>query len=319
MIVAGEALIDLVPSDAAARGAPAGTAATAPALRPLPGGSPLNVAVGLARLGIPTRYLGRLSEDPFGALLRDRLGHERVDTSLTTSTAAPSTLAVVHVGPAGDADYRFYLDGTSAAEVDVPAALPPGPLHVSLGAIGLAHPAGKELSALLGREEGRRARSLDPNVRATSGTTPRLLDEAIGRVDVVKASEEDLRAVYTEEPERVAIRWLAAMRGPSLIVITRGSAGATAITRTGRVDVDAPRVEVVDTIGAGDAFTAGLLAALDAQGVLMPGGIETLGHDALHDAMRRAARNAAITCTRRGADPPRRDERSDQYGFARDA
>jgi fructokinase len=301
MIVAGEGLIDLVPL---------GGAATPDASRrPLPGGSPLNVAVGLARLAVSTRFLGRLSTDGFGRLLRERLDREGVDTALTTTTDAPTTLAVVHVDDDGDADYRFYLDGTSAAEIDPPAGLPAGPLHVSLGAVGLAHPAGRALSALLGRERGRRVCSLDPNVRPSSGTDARLLDEAVGRVDVVKASDEDLHAVYGEDADRVATRWLALRDGPRLVVVTRGDEGASAMTRSDRVEVAAERVEVVDTVGAGDAFTAGLLAAFVERGMLEPGGLEGLEPAMLHDAMTLAARSAAITCTRRGADPPTTVER----------
>lgn len=306
VIVAGEALIDLAP-----RGEQ---------LLPLPGGSPYNVAVGLGRLGTTTRYLGGLSTDAFGATLADRLTDAGVDLSLAPRYDAPTTLAVLHLDPEGRASYGFYLDGTAAAALDEPElpALPGSEaLHVSLGAIGLGHaPTGHALSRLLTWEQGRRFRSLDPNVRPSVfeiaggvAAYARLVDGLVTQLDLVKVSDEDLLTLHPgeDDPLEIARRWAAS--GPALVVVTRGPDGATAV-RDGHPEVSVPGqpVEVVDTVGAGDAFTAGLLAWLDEHDRLTRPALNAIAHEELEAALRFARQVAAITCTRAGADPPRRDE-----------
>jgi fructokinase len=305
MVVAGEALVDLVP-DAVGH------------LRPLPGGSPLNVAVGLGRLGLPTGYLGPLAADAFGDLLAARLADAGVTAVLPGRTPAPTTLAMVHLDGAGVASYSFYLDGTSAVALgpeDVAALRPEAataPLHVSLGAVTLATPGtGATLAALLGGAGARRFASLDPNVRPAVipdlAAARSALDAAAAAVDLVKVSDEDLGVLHPgADPLEVAAGWAAT--GP-LVVVTRGADGAVAL-RGGDVlaEVPSPRVDVVDTVGAGDAFTAGLLAALDAGGLLDRRTLGAAHPDAVRTALAFGARVAAITCTRPGADPPRRAE-----------
>lgn len=301
VVVCGEALIDLVPL-------PGGEGYAA-----RPGGSPANVAVGLGRLGVPVRLLSRLAADPFGRLLRDHVTASGVDTTGVLDAAEPTTLAVVTLDPDGKAEYAFYVDGAADGgwrAADLPAALPPGAaLHVS-GSLALAVPSmGDTVEALLQRERGSRLLALDPNVR------PRLardeadlrarLDRWLGLVDLVKVSEDDLAWVSPGVPvEEVARAWCR--RGPSLVVVTRGEHGVHALGADGPVDLPGLPVEVADTVGAGDSFMSGLLAALADADLL--GDLAGLSSEALTDALRFAVRVAAVTCTRPGADPPRRDE-----------
>lgn len=301
IVVAGEALIDLIPGG--------------DGLRPLPGGSPYNVAVGLGRLGVPTGYLGALSDDAFGGLLRAGLEAAGVDLGLVASSTRPTTLAVVHLDPQGRATYRFYIEATSASD---PTVHPPSPLpasallHVSLGAITLGpDPAGRALSRLLEREAGRRVRSLDPNVRPAAIGNPAAyatrLEAALDKVDVVKVSDEDLAVLYPgEDPEQVAAHWAGA--GVATVVLTRGPHGATGFAPCGRVQVPAPSVDISDTVGAGDAFTSGMLSRLHHLGVRDAKDLQRLDRQALTEVLDYAARVAALTCTRPGADPPTRDE-----------
>jgi fructokinase len=302
VIVAGEALIDLAPRDGL--------------LLPLLGGSPYNVAIGLGRLGIATSYLGGLSSDGFGQRLAEQLTVDGVELHLAPVISGPTTLAVVHLDDDGRARYGFYLDGTSAAglqEDDLPDLPPDAALHVSFGAITLdTDPAGTTLRSLLEAERGRRVLSLDPNVRPSVITDLQTyatrLDELVRGIDLVKVSDEDLATLRPErDPREVAERW--ATSGPALVVVTRGPEGAVALTSGGlHVVVPGRAVELVDTVGAGDAFTSGLLAWLDARQLLQRQALEQLSASDLESALEHAVRVAAITCTRAGADPPRADE-----------
>jgi fructokinase len=297
IVAAGEALIDLAPDG--------------DRLRPLPGGSPYNVAIGAARLGRSVAYLGRLSTDGFGDLLQHRLTGENVDLSLVTRTDEPTSLAVVHLDEHRQATYRFYLAGTSAVGLST-TELPELPgdalLHVSFGAVGPGTaPAGPALCALLGREHGHRLTCLDPNVRPAAigdlDTARRRLETLLAKVDVAKVSDEDLAILYPGlADEDIASGWLNL--GPSIVVVTRGARGGLALTARHRVEVAAPAVEVVDTVGAGDAYSAGLLAWLDGRQVRTREAVERLDADELRSALDRAGRVAALTCTRPGADPP---------------
>lgn len=302
IVVAGEALVDLAPRDGL--------------LLPLPGGSPFNVAVGLGRLGTETSYLGGLSDDGFGEHLLERLVEDGVDVSLAPRLPEPTTLAVVHLDDAGRATYGFYLAGTAAAALDadlLPPLPPEAALHVSFGALTpLTRPAGAALAGLLRREAGRRLVSLDPNVRPAViddvAAHTRELETLVSEVDVVKVSEDDLLAVAPDDtPLATAARWSES--GPALVVVTLGDRGAIALTSDGRrVEVTGVPVEVVDTVGAGDAFTAGLLSWLDRHGQLDRGDVQALSAAQLTRALEHAGRVAALTCTRAGADPPRAAE-----------
>lgn len=301
VVVAGEALIDLAP-----RGEQ---------LEPLPGGSPYNVAVGLGRLGASCQYLGRLSTDGFGQRLRARLRDEGAGTEWVVPTDDPTTLAVVHLDDEARASYGFYLDGTSATgltDADL-AGLPPLPddaaVHVSFGAISLDDPAGQTLAGLLRDADHRRVRSVDPNVRPNvisdlRAYADRMTDLVTG-CDLVKISDEDLSLLYPDaDPLQVAARW--ATTGPAWVVVTRGPDGAAAFGASGqRRLADGIHVEVEDTVGAGDAFTSGLLASLDAGGHLATrAALAALPDADMDEALRQAVRVAAITCTRAGSNPP---------------
>ncbi|MTV25082.1 carbohydrate kinase [Nitriliruptoraceae bacterium ZYF776] len=299
IVVAGEALVDLVPRDDGAFTA-------------LPGGSPCNVAVGLARAEVPTAFLGALSADGFGVRVRGHLEAAGVDLTLAPVSDAPTMLAVVHLDEDAHASYGFYLDGTAGASLaagDLPILPAEAPLHVSFGAIGATHPgAGAALVQLVRRESRRRAVCLDPNVRPNVlADDPNgygaALDELVRWCTLVKASDEDLAALHpTVPPEDTAARW--AETGPAWVVVTRGGDGAVAHGAAGRVEVPGRDVEVVDTVGAGDAFTAGLLAALHRRGDLVPGRTDHLDVDTIRAALEHASLVAALTCTREGADPP---------------
>jgi fructokinase len=305
IVVAGEALVDLAP-----RGEQ---------LLPLPGGSPYNVGIGLGRLGVRTSYLGALSTDGFGNRLAHRLTAEDVAIDLAPRTDAPTTLAVVHLDADGRASYGFYLDGTSAVALDAQALpeLPAGAsLHVSLGAIGLTSAGtGRALARLITGPSSQRFTSLDPNVRPVvfdvAGGRQRYraeLDVAVGACDLVKVSDEDLETL-AEDGDAMALARHWAERGPVAVVVTRGPDGAV-VVRADRADiaVEGERVEVVDTVGAGDAFTSGLLAWLDEHDLADRERLAALDDASWATALRFARTVAAITCTRAGSDPPRRDE-----------
>lgn len=303
IVVAGEALIDLAPDGQL--------------LAPLPGGSPYNVAVGLARLGAAVSYLGGLSSDGFGQLLADHLRTEGADLSLASWTDAPTTLAVVHLDDDGHASYGFYLAATSAAsleQADLPALPDGAALHVSMGAVGLETlPAGRTLTHLLHRERGRRFLSFDPNIRpsailGTAAGYARLVDELVADLSLVKVSDEDIALVRPgRDPVEVARDW--AGTGPAMVVVTRGPDGAVAVRAQGEpIEVPGEVVEVVDTVGAGDAFTSGLLSWLDEHELLSDGALRSLDAAGVAAALRHARHVAAITCTRPGSDPPRATE-----------
>jgi fructokinase len=295
IVVCGEALVDLVP------------AAGLVGYLARPGGSPANVAVGVGRLGLDVALLTRLSTDHFGQLIRDHLVQSHVDLSLAAVTTARTTVAMVTLSPDGNAGYDFGIDGGADDGwrlEELPPALPEGAaLHVS-GALALAVPSmGATLSALFDREHGRRVITLDPNPRPALGADLSVLFERwLPRADIVKVSEEDLAFLCPGEPmSTVAHGWLGG--GPSLVVVTRGAKGVYALASES-IELPAPPVDVVDTVGAGDAFMAGLLAALERAGRLDRDGLRALRSDELAPILAYAQRVAAATCERVGADPP---------------
>lgn len=305
IVVAGEALVDLTPAG------PRTPATTELAFAAHPGGSPFNVAIGLGRLGTPVAFLGTLSQDPFGRLLEAHLRTNRVDLSLVAPASAPTALAFAHLAGA-EPEYSFYVEGTTlrAAGPESPALPPGAPLHTGSLALVL-EPGASRLEALLRAEAGQRLISLDPNVRP--GLIPdrdAYLDRLAGwlrTADLVKVSVADLAWLHPgEPPAAVARRWLTA--GPALVLVTFGGDGATAFTDRRRVHAPAPAVTVVDTIGAGDAFTAAALTWLWEQGVRERDALTGLDETALGELLTFANQAAARTCARPGADPPWRRE-----------
>ncbi len=305
--VFGEALVDLL-----AHGERSFTAT--------PGGSPANIAVALARLGHPVRFLGGLSTDRWGDLLDDHLRGAGVDTGSAPRSPRPTAIALVDLGPDGGAIYRFLWDDTADRAVtlgDLPDDLGDdvGWLHV--GSVAAALPdTGALTTHLVTREHGRRLVSCDPNVRTMvhgDGDGPRArLRGLTEQADLVKISDEDLAFVLPDHDPGTAIaHWLDHDVG--LVAITRGGSGATLATAAATVDVTAPATTVVDTVGAGDTFMAGLLAGLLDAGVTDRDALASLDRDQLRSVGMLAARAAAVTVSREGADPPTRQALADRF------
>jgi fructokinase len=305
VVVAGDALVDLT-TTRSERGTPA--------YEPHPGGSCLNVAAGLGRLGVPTSFLARVSDDGFGRLLRRHLSASGVLPDHLLATSDLTTLAVADLEE-GNAAYAFHSAGCAdrgllpehLADLPDGGRLPTGAaLHV--GSIALVlEPQATTLEGLLRRESGHRLVSLDPNVRpGLIGDRDRYrvrLESWVGGSDLVKASDEDLAWLYPgEDPDAVAQRWLAA--GAALVVITAGADGAFARTGSARVRAPAVAVTVADTVGAGDAVTAALLAQLHWAGRLTREGLAGLTADQLAALLTGAVWAGGFTCTRSGAEPP---------------
>lgn len=304
-VVAGEALMDVF------------TGATTPtgiALDARIGGSPLNVAFGLARMGQKVAFLGGLSSGELGNRLVDALRAEGVSLEAVHRSAAPTTLSLIGVDAKGVPEYAFY--GTGAADRTLPlAALERMPvdarlLHVGSYTMVVGDTAATQ-RALIERVRGRMVVSYDPNLRLN--VEPELavwretLEWMLPRTDVLKLSDEDLGLLYPGvDPAAFAADCL--VKGAGLVALTRGGKGAFAWHASGVCEVPPVHVDVVDTVGAGDTFQAALLTRLDELGALTPAGVRGMGAETLLDAMRFAAEAAAITCSRRGADLPRRAE-----------
>ena len=278
------------------------------------GGSPFNVAVGLARLGRRSSLLTGLSRDFLGKRLRDALNAESIDTATLIEIDAPTTLAFVSVGPGGGAEYAFY--GQSAADrsvtVDDLPVLGPEVTAVHAGSYSLVtDPTGAALLELFRRERGRRLLSIDPNVRLNVEPDPAVWRSRVAAfsavANLIKVSAEDIEALFEgTTADDVARRWLAG--GAELIVVTHGADGATAYAADAKVHRPGQSTtpgDGADTVGAGDTFQAALLAELDRRGVKE---MSALNSNHLAQMLDFAAHAAAITCSRRGADLPRLEE-----------
>lgn len=299
--VAGEALVDLVP-------APVGGY-----LEIAPGGSPANVAVGLARLGVPARMLARLADDPLGRRVRAHLAGNGVALDHAVPAVEQTSMALVTVDDDGVPSYDFRVDGTADWQwtADELAPALDGPVvAVHSGSLALTTPPGAaQLRALLARACATATVSYDPNCRPLLMGDPADVLTGVHALlavaDVVKVSAEDLGWLGLT-PEAALADWLA--RGPALVAVTLGGDGVLAGTVGGvRARRPGVPVAVVDTVGAGDTFSAALLAGLYHRGLLGAGqraGLRALDADALDALLDLAARAAAITCSRRGADPP---------------
>ena len=300
IVVCGEALIDIVPDGDGTR-------------RPLPGGGPFNTARALARLGTPTSFLGRLSTDGFGVMLARELEADGADLSLSSYGPEPTTLAVADLDGEGLAEYEFFVQGTSAPNLTremVPEQLPEDVAALHIGTLGLVlEPMATTLTELALRESERRLLMLDPNIRSRLVSDAReyreRLDGLFARSTIVKASEGDLAWLFPDlDCEAGAGRLLRL--GARLVLVTLGREGALAASAIGTFRIAAPKVQVVDTIGAGDAFGAAVLAWLHEHDALRAD--LTLDKDELESMVGFACLVAAITCTRVGADPPWRSE-----------
>ena len=297
VVVCGEALVDLV-------------VLLDGTLVPHLGGGPYNAARTAARLGVPTAFLGRVSNDRFGEQLVAGLAAAGVDTATVVRSEAPTTLALAEISAAGGASYRFYVEGTATPALTAAEALGRLPSTVSalcVGTLGLVlEPMAAASEALVGAVHGRAPVLVDPNIRPALITDRAGYLARLGRVvahaDVVKLSDEDLAWIDPDRPENGAV---AAMldAGPRLVVLTRGASGVSGFTSAGRIDVPGRAVQVADTIGAGDSVAGAILTSLHEHGAAVldePAAVTEL--------LRFATSVAAITVSRPGADPPYRRE-----------
>lgn len=299
IICCGEALIDMLPRK---------TVGGEDAFAPYAGGAVFNTAIALGRLGLATGFFTGLSTDMFGDILRRSLDDSNVDHSKCVTLDLHSTVAFVKLTN-GQASYAFFDENTAGRMItdehlpqfgdDVRA------LH--FGAISLiSEPCGTTYENLMRREHAARVISLDPNIR------PDFIDDAvrhraridrmIGMSDILKLSDEDLNWFGFDGMEAAARHWLA--RGPKLVVFTRGAEGAIGFTADHTIEVGGVKVEVADTVGAGDTFNAGILAALDRSGKLSKSAIVSLTADDVRAALELGAKTAALTVSRPGANPP---------------
>ena len=281
------------------------------------GGSPLNVAVGLARLDEKVAFCGGISSDRFGLALRQKLQAEHVNLDFVISSDCLTTISVVTTDPSGQPSYSFHGEGKADREIRpemLPECLPSNVNALVFGSYTLAvAPVADSYLALARKEAGAKVISIDPNLRLT--VTPDLqhwkkrFDAFLSLADIVKASEEDIDAAYGEavEIDEIVARWFAA--GPSLVLVTHGGNGATGYLKSGgKITVPGKRINVVDTVGAGDTFHAAILSFLNKSQKLSKRSIAELTVQELGRAIDFAATAAAITCSRQGADLPTKTE-----------
>ena len=295
IVVAGEALIDLIVY-------PDG------GLAAIPGGGPYNTARTIARLGQSVTFLGRISTDRFGRELRANLARDGVAADGVIATDDPTTLAVAEIDERGVAGYHFYVDGTSAAgltarDAAVVVAASATALHV--GTLGLVlEPIGATLDQLVGESDPACIVMLDPNCRPSATPDPvafrARIDRIARRADVIKVSDDDLRFLAPDDAPDVTIDRLLAL-GTQVVLRTHGSYDVEIRTASGRASIPVPAVDVVDTVGAGDAFGGGFLASWTRAG---RGRDDLASMDRICESVRGAVRVAALSCVRPGADPP---------------
>jgi fructokinase len=296
-LVAGEALIDLIP---AADGA----------LHPHLGGGPFNAARTIGRLEQPVAFLGAVSRDRFGRDLRLALERDGVDTTTTSDSTLPTTLAIAEIGEGGNAEYRFYVTQTSAGDVTPESALARIPANVAalhIGTLGLVlEPLAAAVDAVTRAVPASTLVLLDPNCR------PALIDDPAAyrdrlrslsrRADVLKLSDDDIAWLEPGSDPLAAARRMLGDDGPRVVLVTLGAQGCIVLTRSGVETVAAPPTEVVDTIGAGDAFGGAFVAWWQQRG-LPASALDS--HETVLEAARYATRVASLTCARAGAEPPR--------------
>jgi fructokinase len=302
ILISGEALIDLIPDPIKSN-----------AYDAVLGGSPYNVAIGLSRLGAPTAFISRISADGNGEALATSLAENGVNLGYVARDSRPTMLAFVMRGTAKTGSrYSFYLDATAFdGPWPFPTEWPKGAHHLHVGSVAAVDPRhGQSVVAALTAARPHATVSFDPNIRPL--VTPdrdsvvSLVEHQVSLAHLVKASQEDLEWLY---PDRGIEDSIAAWTrsGPRFCVATMGERGALAMLGQERIEVPAPHVEVVDTVGAGDSFMSALLSAMDRDHAL---GAEAPApsRSELERWLRFAAAASAITCTRKGSDPPTREE-----------
>ncbi|MBP0482286.1 carbohydrate kinase family protein [Sagittula salina] len=293
ILCCGESLIDMLPRE---------TTGGEPAFAPYAGGAVMNTAIALGRLGAPAGYFGGVSDDLFGKILTDTLAASKVDSSSCAFSSRPTTLAFVTLQD-GHATYAFYDENTAGrmlSEEDIPS-LDEGTKALFFGGISLVgEPAADTYAAFCARA-GDRVVMIDPNIRPGFIT-----DEAryrarlaamLARADIVKISDEDMAWLDTTPAALL-------QDGAALVLVTRGAEGVDMHSREGVKTVQAQKVDVVDTVGAGDTFNAGFLAGLERDGLMSREKLAAAWLDDLAPAAELGAQAAAITVSRAGANPP---------------
>ena len=303
----GEALIDMLPRR---------TTQNEPAFAPYAGGAVFNTAIALGRLGVTTGLYSGLSTDLLGEILTETLTASSVDTSLAARSSRPTTIAFVKL-VAGQATYAFYDENTAGrmlSERDLPdPSRLAGVAAMFFGGISLVNdPAAATYEALQARESPSRVTMIDPNIRprflaGRENSYRDRIGRMIARADIVKLSAEDLHWLLgAGDPTQLTQQIID--KGPKLVFVTEGEAGARAITATQNRFRAAEKVTVADTVGAGDTFNAGALAALLEEGVLTKQGLASVSDRVLDAALELGTRAAAVTVSRPGANPPWRHE-----------
>ena len=318
IICCGEALIDMVP----ARG-------SGDIFSPLPGGSPYNTAVAIGRLGVPVKFIGRISTDFFGEILMKRLQKSHVGEELVKRAGQNSTLAFVRQEKGKEPQYIFYTEGTADRSLqtdDLPYKLPVGTTCLVFGSIAMTmEPTASTIESFILREgirkstdqmDGSPVISFDPNIRPfmikDKAAYTEKLEKWIAASTIAKISFADFAFIYPKlEPEK-ALRKVLAM-GPWLAICTLGIKGALALLRRNdgtviKVNVPGIAVNAADTIGAGDTFHGAFLSWLEFQGKMSRSALATLTEAELYNAILFANKAASITCSRPGMDPPSRKE-----------
>jgi fructokinase len=297
----GEALIDMLPRT---------TTLGEPAFAPYAGGAVFNTAIALGRLGAPAGFFSGLSTDMLGEVLTDTLEASMVDTSFCARSGRPTTVAFVKLVN-GQATYAFYDENTAGrllAITDLPA-LPDDVTTLFFGGISLVNdPAASTYEALQARESAGRVTMIDPNIRpgfiaGKEDAYRARIGRMIARADIVKLSDEDLHWLMGDGDLVTLARGILA-QGPKIVFLTEGAKGARAVTATQDRFFAATPVTVADTVGAGDTFNAGALAALHQAGALTKAALADLPDATLDAALSLGTRAAAITVSRPGANPP---------------
>ena len=296
--VCGEALIDLMP------------------VRPgsdqrqvIPGGGPANTAHALSRLDIPTEFIGGLSDDQYGQRMRSEFIAGRVGLTFTPEHQLPTCLAIVSIDVDGGATYEFKIDGTAtfaftAENLPDPKVIQPDAIYIGTLAT-IIEPGASILKDWIIQAQDYAPIIYDPNIRSSvisdRSRYQEVVKEWVALSNVVKASEDDLAWLYPEtDPLEIARSWVSI--GVQLVVITKGENGIVGVTENQEVSIPGVKVEVIDSVGAGDTVGAVLVEAL------VEFGLEKLTRELLSHTLHRAALAAAITCSRAGANPPTKAE-----------
>ena len=299
VVIAGEALIDLIIGRDGS-------------VTPAAGGGQYNTARTVARLGGNVQFLGRMSDDWFGRLLRGKLEADGVGLDLVVDTTDPTTLVLAEIDAAGVAHYHWYVEQTTVPGLllaDARRSLYPAPDALHVGTLGLAlEPIADSLAAIVAEVPARTFVMIDPNCRPTA--TPDYeryrarMQRMLSRADVVKGSDEDFAYLALAETPAASARLLLD-QGVGAVLVTHGGEPARGFCAGGDFSVPVPKVKVVDTVGAGDTFGGAFLAMWLEHGF---GRRELDDAALLEDAVAFAVRAAAINCTRAGAEPPTRAE-----------